>query len=186
MSDQPAHGRRTLAVAGGDLAQHRRPRPRRAQPEADDPGRTARAARWRSASTPTTKRSRCATTTKARCGSARASTAPARRSRASARCWSAKRCRRRSSIPRSPPCCIPRRCARSPTTATRSASIPGSTRRNTTLPREAERDLTFRAARDAGADRRPRAGGDAHRELGFLGQHAGYHPRDEAAVRQLA
>ncbi len=41
-------------------------------------------------------------------------------------------------------------------------------------------------ARHAGEDQRQGAGGDAHRELGFFGQYAGYHPRNETAVRQQA
>ena len=57
---------------------------------------------------------------------------------------------------------------------------------NTSLPRKAERDLTFRAAETLAKHRRPRAGRHAHRELGFLGQHAGHHPRNGTAVRQLA
>ena len=41
---------------------------------------------------------------------------------------------------------------------------------NTTLPREAERDLTFRAAETLATHRRPQSGGHAHRKLGFLGR----------------
>ena len=55
--------------------------------------------------------------------------------------------------------------------------------RNTTLPYEAERDLSMRAAevlsKLAGRD----PVGHAHRELGFLDQHAAHHPRDEAPLQ---
>ena len=78
---------------------HRRSRPRRPQPGADNPGRTAPAAPSRSSSTPTTKPSRCATATKARCASARASTATARASRASARLLEREQIRRRFFYP---------------------------------------------------------------------------------------
>ena len=43
-------------------------------------------------------------------------------------------------------------------------------------------DITL--PRDSGPDQWGRAGGNTHRELGFLGQHAGYHPGNETAVRQ--
>ena len=59
--------------------------------------------------------------------------------------------------------------------------------RNTTLPREAERDLTLRAAEVLDAASPARAPvGMRTASWDFSRQHARYHPRDGAAVRQLA
>ena len=82
-TDEASHGE-PWQWPESDLARDGRPRPRRPKPRSRRPGPTARAAPWRSASTPITRRSRCATPTKARCASARASTATARACRASA------------------------------------------------------------------------------------------------------
>ncbi len=54
--------------------------------------------------------------------------------------------------------------------------------RNTGLPYEAERDLSFRAAEVLEKLSGKAPGRHAHGELGFLGQHAAHHPRDEAAL----
>ncbi len=93
----------------------------------------------------TMKRSRCATATRARCGSARASTARARPSRASAACWSA------SPFPAS--FYYPAVSALLHPEEVRALADDGHEigihswihEANTSLPREAERELTFRA-----------------------------------------
>ena len=137
------------------------------------PGRTARAAPWRSPSTPTTRPTSCATAASRSAAWPGANTATGSACRASASCWRSTTSRRRSTCRRSPRCCIPTSSARWSPRATRSASTAGSTSSTRCCRYEAERDLMLRSADTLEKITGKRAGRHAHAVLGLQPQHAG-------------